>query len=218
MLDRDKQQSDAVPVPDRLDPDVVVSPDTRRALRLPPNQARTKKWPVLDAHGTPSMDPARWKLDVSGLVDAGMSYTLSEFRELPRVKVFADMHCVTRWSRLGNLWEGVSTRELLSRSKVLDDARYVVIHAYDRGWTTNVPLEALLEEDVLLADKHDGLPISADHGGPVRLMIPRLYAWKSAKWVKRIELVSEDRAGFWEAGGYHMLGDPWLEQRYRSGS
>ncbi len=126
------------------------------------------------------------------------------------------MHCVTRWSRLGNLWEGASTRELLSGAKVHSQARFVLVHAYDNGYATNVPLEDLLAEDALLVDTHDGQPLSAEHGGPVRLIVPRLYAWKSAKWVKGFELLAEDRAGFWENGGYHMRGDPWKKERFRT--
>ena len=217
MLDRSKLQGDSPPTSDDVDADVIVSPDTERVERLPPNQVRTKKWPVLDAHGPPDIDLDDWELTISGLVDSIVSWTWDEFRELPRVKVFADMHCVTRWSRLGNLWEGVSTRELLTGAKPLPEARFVVVHAHDHEWTTNLPLDAFLSEDALFADTHDGEPISLEHGGPVRLVVPALYAWKSAKWVSGIELVEEDQAGFWERGGYHMLGDPWREQRYRMG-
>jgi DMSO/TMAO reductase YedYZ molybdopterin-dependent catalytic subunit len=113
------------------------------------------------------------------------------------------------------VWEGVATREILRRAEALPEARFVVVHGYDHGFTTNVPLEALASDDVLLADTHDGQPISLEHGGPLRLVVPRLYAWKSAKWVKRIELVSEDEPGFWERAGYHDVGDPWKEERFR---
>jgi DMSO/TMAO reductase YedYZ molybdopterin-dependent catalytic subunit len=125
------------------------------------------------------------------------------------------MHCVTRWSRLGNLWEGVSTRELLSRANVLPQARYVLVHAYDADWTTNMPLGDFQREDALFADIHDGEPIPPEHGGPLRLVVPRLYAWKSAKWVRGIELIARDQPGYWERGGYHMHGDPWKEERFR---
>jgi DMSO/TMAO reductase YedYZ molybdopterin-dependent catalytic subunit len=125
------------------------------------------------------------------------------------------MHCVTRWSRLGNLWEGVATQEVLQAASVQSKARYVLVYGYDRGWSTNMPMEEFLREDCLFADTHDGEALSLEHGGPLRLVIPRLYAWKSAKWVRGIELVETDRAGFWERGGYHMLGDPWQEQRFR---
>ncbi len=158
-----------------------------------------------------------WKLEITGLVRTPLSLDWKTFRDLPRIKVFADMHCVTQWSRLGNLWEGVSTRELTDRAGVLDQARFVIMHGYDRGFTTNLPLEAFMAEDALLTDLHDGEPISLEHGGPVRLIVPQLYAWKSAKWLRKLELVDEDRAGFWEDEGYHMLGDPWKEQRFRAG-
>jgi DMSO/TMAO reductase YedYZ molybdopterin-dependent catalytic subunit len=170
---------------------------------------------VLDAFGVPPFDQGQWSLKVFGLVERELTFSLSEFRALPRVRVFADFHCVTRWSRLGNLWEGVSTRELLGRAGVKPSARFVICHAYDHGWTTNLPLAHFLAEDALLADLHDGQPITAEHGGPVRGMVPQLYAWKSAKWIKAIELVANDRPGYWEERGYHLRGDPWTEERYR---
>lgn len=215
-MDRDKLQGEAIPAPEGVEPGVIVSPDTRRDGRLPPRQVRTKKWPVLDASGPPRVDRASWRFTIEGLVGLPLSLGWRELQDLPRVKVFADMHCVTRWSRLGNLWEGVSTRELLSRAEPDSRARYVLVHAHDNGYTTNLPLRDLLAEDALVADTHDGEPLSAEHGGPVRLVVPRLYAWKSAKWVKGFELLAEDRAGFWENGGYHMRGDPWKEERYRN--
>ncbi len=138
-----------------------------------------------------------------------------KFYQLPRVKVFADFHCVTRWSRLGNLWEGVSTRHLLELAGGADPkAQFVMAYGYDRGWTTNLPLADFLAEDALVAIFHDGDAISTEHGGPARLIVPRLYAWKSAKWVAGVELIEQDRPGFWEANGYHMRGDPWQEERY----
>jgi len=215
MQDRDKLQGERIATAEDVGAGVIVSSDTRRADRLPPNQARTRKWPVLDAHGPPRIELDSWKLGVSGLVKADLSFDWKEFRALPRVRVFADMHCVTRWSRLGNVWEGVSALELLRRAEPRPEALFVVVHGYDHGFTTNLPLEAFAAEDVLLADIHDGQPISLEHGGPMRLVVPRLYAWKSAKWVKRIELVSEDESGFWERAGYHDVGDPWREERFR---
>ena len=194
---------------------VIVSADTRRTERIPPGQSRTRKWPVLDAFGTPRLEAQQWRLQIFGLVERPVTLALDEFRSLPRVKVFADFHCVTRWSRLGNLWEGVSTRELLKAAGIKPEARFVVCHGYDNGWTTNLPLTDFLSEDALLADLHDGRPIAADHGGPVRGMVPRLYAWKSAKWICGIELVADDRPGYWEVNGYHLRGDPWTEQRFR---
>lgn len=217
MFDTDPKYQPGEPLtPDSLPPEVIVSPDTRRADRIPPGQSRTRKWPVLDAFGTPQVPgPDKWRLQVFGLVERPLIFTLAEFQQLPRVKVFADFHCVTRWSRLGNVWEGVSTRELLGRAAIKPEAKFVLCHGYDNHWSTNLPLADFLAEDALLADLHDGQPIAPDHGGPVRGMVPQLYAWKSAKWIRGIELLSADQAGYWERGGYHMHGDPWSEQRFR---
>ena len=141
-----------------------------------------------------------------------------EFLQLPAVKVYADFHCVTRWSRLDNVWTGVSTWDIAQRADVKPEAKFVLALAYDYGWTTNVPLEYFLKEDSLFAFMHDGAPIPPEHGGPVRLIIPQLYAWKSAKWVKGVRFLAEDQAGFWEEGGYHMRGNPWASgdgERFR---
>ncbi|MCS7314341.1 MAG: sulfite oxidase-like oxidoreductase [Bryobacteraceae bacterium] len=198
-----------------LPPGVVLSPDVLRRNRLPPGQRKSERWPVLDASGPPRIELASWRLRVDGLVARPGQWSWEEFAALPRVKVYADFHCVTGWSRLGNLWEGVSTRELLARcGGARPEARFVLVHAWDRGWTTNLPLEEFLAEDVLIATHHDGRPLTLEHGGPARLVVPRLYAWKSAKWVARIELMERDRAGFWESHGYHMRGNPWKEERY----
>jgi DMSO/TMAO reductase YedYZ molybdopterin-dependent catalytic subunit len=213
--DSAKYQAGDPPRPDAVELGTIVSPDTRRADRVPPGQSRTRKWPVLDAFGPPRLDPTQWSLRIFGLVERELTFSLQEFQALPRVRVFADLHCVTRWSRLGNVWEGVSTRALLARAGVKPAARFVVCHAYDNEWTTNLPLEHFLAEDALLADTHDGQPITAEHGGPVRGMVPQLYAWKGAKWIRAIELVAADRPGFWEERGYHLRGDPWREERYR---
>jgi DMSO/TMAO reductase YedYZ molybdopterin-dependent catalytic subunit len=203
------------PIPEGFSKDVIISPDTLMANRLPPNQVRTRKWPVLDAGGPPRMDKQSWEFKIFGLVDPPKSWNWREFKELPRVRVFADFHCVTRWSRLGNLWEGVRTSELLNHVRIGPTAKYVLVHACDGNWTTNMPLDAFFAEDALFADTHDGEPISLEHGGPLRLIVPRLYAWKSAKWVKGVEFLPQDQAGYWEHGGYHMKGDPWLEERYQ---
>jgi DMSO/TMAO reductase YedYZ molybdopterin-dependent catalytic subunit len=213
-LDDPKYQAGDPPTTDQFADDVIVSPDTRRSDRIPPGQSRTRKWPVLHAGTVPAVDRDIWQLEVFGLVERPLRLCWEEFRALPRIKVFADFHCVTQWSRLGNLWEGVWARHVLELAGVRPEARYVVPGGYDDGWTTNLPLEDFLADDVLLADTHDGEPLDPDHGGPVRLMVPRLYAWKSAKWLKSLELVAEDRAGYWERGGYHMYGDPWTEQRF----
>ncbi|MGH9903477.1 MAG: sulfite oxidase-like oxidoreductase, partial [Pyrinomonadaceae bacterium] len=191
------------------EPGVIVSPDTGRAERLPPGQTRTRKWPVLDAHGTPDVDLEAWTFEAGGLVERPMKWSLGEFLGLPSVKVYADFHCVTRWSRLDNVWGGVSTRELARLVGVKPEAKFVSAAAYDYGWTTNLPIEYFLAEDALFAWSHDGAPVPLEHGGPVRLIVPQLYAWKSAKWVRGVTFLAEDRAGFWEEGGYHMRGNPW---------
>jgi DMSO/TMAO reductase YedYZ molybdopterin-dependent catalytic subunit len=137
------------------------------------------------------------------------------FQRIPRARVFSDFHCVTRWSRLGNLWEGVSTRALIDLAGgPKPEAKFVLAYGYDHGWTTNLPLNEFLAEDALVAIRHDGEDLTLEHGGPARLIVPRLYAWKSAKWLSEIELIPEDKPGFWERNGYHMRGDPWKDERF----
>jgi DMSO/TMAO reductase YedYZ molybdopterin-dependent catalytic subunit len=196
----------------------VISPDVRRDNRIPPRQALTQKWPVLHAGPTPHYaDLSQWTFHVFGLVERPWECTYAEFTALPHLKVYADMHCVTRWSKLDNFWEGVSTREVMKKVALKPEARFVMVHC-EHGFTTNLPLDEFLGEDCLFAWKHNGQDLEPDHGYPLRLVVPRLYAWKSAKWVRGIELLAEDKAGFWERwenGGYHMRGDPWAEQRFR---
>ena len=200
---------------DDLPADVIVSPDVRRKDRIPPGQSRTKKWPVLDAAGPPKIDLGSWKFRIDGLVANPVEWNWTDFQQLPRIKVFSDFHCVTRWSRLENLWEGVSTRELVRHAGGLQpEAKYVLATGYDFGWTTNLPLDMFLSTDALVAILHDGEPLTEEHGGPARLIVPQLYAWKSAKWLSGLQFLAEDRAGFWERNGYHMNGDPWKEERY----
>lgn len=193
--------------------DIIVSPDVRRDNRIPPGQSRTLKWPVLHAGGVPRVDPATWDFRAEGLVEHSLKFSFDEFMQLPTVKVLSDFHCVTRWSRLNNLWEGVSTRLIAERAGVKPEAKFVLVLA-EEGWTTNMPLADFLAEDALFAHKHDGEPLAADHGGPLRLVVPRLYAWKSAKWVRGVKFRETDQPGFWEEGGYHMHGDPWAEERF----
>jgi DMSO/TMAO reductase YedYZ molybdopterin-dependent catalytic subunit len=213
-----KYQHAGAPDPPQVEDDVIVSSDTLRSERLPPGQHRTPKWPVLHATTVPVIEPDQWTLTVSGLVQRPLTWNLAEFRQLPRTRVFADFHCVTTWSRLGNLWEGVSLLHVMEQVGIEPAASFARVFAADGGWTTNLPLTHLLQSDVLLADTHDGLPLDADHGGPVRLVVPRLFAWKSAKWVTGIELTAENHPGYWEQAGYHNVGDPWSEQRYRDDS
>lgn len=198
----------------QVDGDIIISPDTLRSERIPPGQSQTKQWPVLHAGMVPQVDLKNWSFRLFGLVEEEWSCNYEEFLALPKVKIKSDFHCVTTWSKLDNLWEGVSTQELFSKVKIKPEAKYVLVHAEHR-WTTNMPLEDFLEKDCLFAYKHDGKDLSLDHGYPLRLVVPRLYAWKSAKWVRGVEFLSKDKAGFWEQGGYHMKGDPWKEERYR---
>ena len=183
--------------------------------RIPPGQYTTSKWPVLTYGETPRIEPERWSIHLFGRVTEETTLTWDQFQALPRVGLTADFHCVTRFSTLDNPWEGVSTRELLRRVRVDPEASHVMVHCYG-GYTTNLPLEDFLSERSLLADRHDGRPLPVDHGGPVRLVVPHLYAWKSAKWVNGIELLDGDRRGFWERNGYHTYGDPWREERFSS--
>jgi DMSO/TMAO reductase YedYZ molybdopterin-dependent catalytic subunit len=181
--------------------------------RLPPGQSLTLKWPVLHYGSVPRFDPERWDFRVYGLVEVPVRWTWAEFNVLPKVKRHSDFHCVTRWSRFDNDWEGVAFREVLSRVKLKPGTNYVLVHA-EQGYTANVPLADLDREEVLFATHHNGEPLSADHGYPLRLIVPHLYAWKSVKWVRGIEFLARDAPGFWEQNGYHMYGDPWKEQRF----
>jgi DMSO/TMAO reductase YedYZ molybdopterin-dependent catalytic subunit len=183
------------------------------AQRLPPGQREVKNWPVLDLGVQPDVPIQKWRLDVDGLVDNPVSWSWQDFAAQPQAKIASDIHCVTAWSRFDNHWEGVSTRRLLDLVKPKPQARFVIQHSYD-GYTTNVPLEYFAGDDVLLACKWEGKPIPREHGGPVRLVLPRLYFWKSAKWLTRLEFVEFDKPGFWELRGYHDRGDPWMEERY----
>jgi DMSO/TMAO reductase YedYZ molybdopterin-dependent catalytic subunit len=185
------------------------------AARVPPGQYATEKWPVLHYGSIPRFDPASWDFRIFGLVEEPVRLTYDELRALPTVIITCDIHCVTAWSRLGMTFEGVPVRTVLERAKVRPDACYVMVHA-DQGYETNLPLGYLLEDDALLAHRADGADLTPEHGWPLRLVVPRLYFWKSAKWVRGLELLAKDRAGFWERNGYHMHGDPWKEERYSS--
>lgn len=183
--------------------------------RIPPGQYTTSKWPVLTYGETPRIEPERWSIHLFGKVAEETTLTWEQLQALPRVRITADFHCVTRFSTVENPWEGVSTRELLRQVRIDPEASHVMVHCYG-GYTTNLPLEDFLSERSLLADRHDGRPLARDHGGPVRLVVPHLYAWKSAKWVNGLELLDGDKRGFWERNGYHTYGDPWREERFSS--
>jgi DMSO/TMAO reductase YedYZ molybdopterin-dependent catalytic subunit len=181
--------------------------------RLPPGQHLTKDWPVLDLGVTPPVSRERWRLDVYGAVETPVFWTFAEFAAQKQSRFTSDIHCVTTWSRYDNEWEGLATRDLLAACEPGEDARFVVLHSYD-GYTTNLALEDFAAEDALLAHSWSGQPLTEEHGGPVRLVVPHLYFWKSTKWLQGIEFLSEDAPGFWEVRGYHNRGDPWAEQRY----
>ncbi|MCP3372157.1 sulfite oxidase-like oxidoreductase [Bradyrhizobium cajani] len=183
--------------------------------RLPPGQHLTKDWPVLDLGVVPPVSRERWRLDVYGAVETPVFWTFAEFTAQRQAQFTSDIHCVTTWSRYDNEWEGLATRELLAACQPREDARFVVLHSYD-GYTTNLALEDFAAEDALLAHSWSGKPLTEEHGGPVRLVVPHLYFWKSAKWLQAIEFLTEDAPGFWEVRGYHNRGDPWAEQRYSS--
>jgi DMSO/TMAO reductase YedYZ molybdopterin-dependent catalytic subunit len=183
------------------------------ADRVPPGQYPTDRWPVLHVGAVPGFDPATWDVQVFGLVERPMRLTWAELQALPTVEITADMHCVTRWSKLGNRWEGVALRHLLDLAGVKPQARYLVFHC-EGGYTANLPLEVAGGDDVLLALKHGGEPLAPEHGFPLRAVVPKRYAWKSAKWLRGIELLAEDRPGFWEQYGYSNSADPWQEERF----
>ncbi len=185
--------------------------------RLPPGQRRVTGWPVLHEGPVPSFDPARWRFWVRGEVEAPYALTWEEFLALPRIEVTRDFHCVTTWSRFDNRWEGVPVSELLARARPRPGAQHLLVHSYDAiGYTTNLEMSDLDRPDNLLAVAHDGRPLPPEHGGPVRLVVHHLYAWKSAKWVTGFEVRRTLRRGFWEVRGYHVRGDPWAEERYSS--
>jgi len=193
--------------------DVIISPDTLRQNRVPPGQRLINNWPVLHYGGVPRISADNWNLRLFGLVEEERNFNYREFLAFPRARVLSDVHCVTGWSRLNNQWEGVLTTTLKALVRIMPDARFAIIHA-EGNFTTNLSLEDFFGEDVILAISHDGIAITTDHGYPVRLVVPRLYFWKSAKWVTGVEFTAEDRPGFWESHGYHNRGDPWREERY----
>lgn len=181
--------------------------------RLPPGQHLTQDWPVLDLGVTPNVNRERWRLDVYGAVETPLFWDFAQFSAQPQSTFMSDIHCVTTWSRYDNQWEGLSTRALLDACQPKREARFVSLESYD-GYTTNLSLADFASDDALLAHTWQGTPIDRDHGGPVRVIVPHLYFWKSAKWLQRIEFREDDKPGYWEVRGYHNRGDPWEEQRY----
>jgi DMSO/TMAO reductase YedYZ molybdopterin-dependent catalytic subunit len=183
------------------------------AQRLPPGQHLTKDWPVLDLGLTPKISRERWRLDVHGAVEHPLYWDFAQFVAGPQAQFTSDIHCVTTWSRYDNQWQGLATRDLLAACRPREEARFVALHCSD-GYTTNLALEDFATEDALLAHGWSGAPLALEHGGPVRLVVPHLYFWKSAKWLKAVEFLEHDAPGYWEVRGYHIRGDPWAEQRY----
>ena len=183
------------------------------AERVPPGQHLVDKLPVLSYGPTPRFNPKKWDFRVFGMVENELRFSYEEFRALPLSRGRADFHCVTTWSKLDNLWEGFRTLDLMGRVRLKPEARHAIVHC-DGGYTTNLALAEFVGEDVMLAWRHDGRDLEPDHGWPLRLVVPKLYGWKSAKWVRAIEFTSADRRGFWEVRGYHNHADPWKEERY----
>jgi DMSO/TMAO reductase YedYZ molybdopterin-dependent catalytic subunit len=192
---------------------ITGTTDPERAERLPPGQRLVANWPVLDLGVQPDVTKHDWRLSADGLVENPVSLTYARLLAMPQSESVSDIHCVTKWSRYDNRWVGVSARDLIALVRPKAEVAHVIFHAYD-GYTTNVTLEAFAADDAMIAHSWEGYPITRQHGGPVRIVIPRYYFWKSAKWVKRIEFSRDDKPGFWEVRGYHNVGDPWLEERY----
>jgi DMSO/TMAO reductase YedYZ molybdopterin-dependent catalytic subunit len=183
----------------------------RKEGRLPPGQALTQKFPVLHYGPTPRYDDlSQWDLRVFGLVEEEKRFSFEDILAMPRAQVAVDIHCVTRWSKFDTGWEGV---RFLNYVELKPEVNFVIAHC-EHGFTTNLPLEVMLDDDVLLAYHYDGKPLEPDHGYPLRTLVPKKYFWKSAKWLRGLEFRAEDRLGFWEQAGYHNEADPWLEQRF----
>ena len=196
----------------------IISPDTLRgteAQRTPAGQILTSKWPVLHYGKVPDVDPSRgdWSFRIFGLCDAPYGLTYAEIRAMPAIDVVCDIHCVTHWSRLNNTFTGVPVRPLIERARPRPDAKFVMCHS-EANFTTNLPLAEFIADDCILAYAWEGKELTPEHGWPLRGIVPRLYLWKSAKWIRGIELRDTDAPGFWERNGYHMHGDPWKEERF----
>jgi DMSO/TMAO reductase YedYZ molybdopterin-dependent catalytic subunit len=181
--------------------------------RLPPGQKLTDGWPVLHYGGIPDIDLATWKFSMIGAIEAEVSFTWDEFMALPQTTLRSDIHCVTHWSKFDNDWTGVTIQEVMKHVQLKPEAKHVMVHSYG-GYTTNIALDELVDEDVLFAHSHNGEPLAKEHGWPLRLVVPKLYFWKSAKWVRGLVFMEDEKPGFWEMYGYHIHGDPWTEERY----
>ncbi len=184
------------------------------ASRLPPGQYSTDRFPVLHVGDVPRYDMAAWRFRVGGAVEREVVLTWSDLLALPQVEITTDIHCVTKWSKFDTGWAGVRIRDVLALAGLPTTAAFVLMHG-DPGYTANLPLADVVGDHALLAHTYDGAPLAPDHGGPLRTLVPHLYLWKSVKWATGIEVLTEDRPGFWEQNGYHRRGDPWREERYR---
>jgi DMSO/TMAO reductase YedYZ molybdopterin-dependent catalytic subunit len=200
-----------------------TGPANRHGMpQLPPGQHGVKNWPVLDLGDMPDISTDAWRLEVTGLVENPVTLTWSDFMALPQVEDTSDFHCVTTWSRFDNRWKGVRFRDLVELVVPHDDARFVSAEGYDHEpsagvpYTTNLSLARAVEDDVLLVHTWEGEPLPREHGGPCRMITPKLYAWKGTKWIKKIELLAEDRLGFWEVRGYSNSAEPWFDDRFSS--
>ncbi len=182
--------------------------------RVPPGQTVTEGFPVLHYGNVPYYnDMSKWNMRLFGLVEEEITIPYKEIMATPRTEFANDIHCVTTWSKLDNVWEGIPVATIMNKVKLKAEAHYVMLHA-EHGWSTNLPIEDFLRETSFFAIKHNGQLLTPEHGYPVRMVVPHLYFWKSAKWLRGIEFMEKDKPGFWEKNGYHMYGDPWLSQRY----
>ncbi|MEM9932481.1 MAG: sulfite oxidase-like oxidoreductase [Bacteroidota bacterium] len=180
---------------------------------LPPGQHEAHDFPVLSAGPTPKVPLAKWELRVEGMVANPLLFSWQEFLQLPAHSFQVNIHCVTKWSKTDTPWRGVSLQTILGQATPLAEGKYLMLHCYG-GYTTNVPLADVLHDKAFIAFEYEGYPLTPEHGGPARVVVPHLYFWKSAKWIHKLEVMAEDKVGFWESIGYHHYGDPWKEQRY----
>ena len=196
---------------------MVINKDFKRKRkedsRLPPGQVETMKFPVLSFGPVPKVPKDKWELKVYGLVENPVKFTWNELLKLPQVNVVKDIHCVTRWSKFDTKWRGIPVDEIMKIVRPKPNAKFIIAYSYD-GYSTNLPVEDVMNEKAMIATEYDGKDITSEHGGPARLLVPHLYFWKSAKWVKAIEFTDKNKPGFWEARGYHIYGDPEKEQRF----
>lgn len=189
------------------------SPEAKKRKRVPPGQQVIEDMPVLHHGSVQRINPEKWRFRITGLVDRKLELSLDQFRALPQSRVLSDVHCVTGWSRLDNVWEGVLAEEIGKLVRIQPEAKFVIVHSAG-GFSTNLTMNDFFQPDVIFAMKHNGEALTPEHGYPVRLVVPKLYFWKSAKWVEAVEFSSDEKLGFWETQGYHKRGDPWKEERY----